>query len=209
MLNLYFFRSRWTNLDLEVDFLSRRVELLSSRVELVGRCGVSEDVVGGVIFNRFRRISSSMSSKGSESASMLSESEFVTASMPSRIMRLLEDCELIGRLERDEEDTDGSMAGCFLGTVGGGEGGLGLDSGEVRGLSSRGTREIGAWYGGGLEGIGVGMRLSMLVSLEGRTRVLLRRFEETDLWGGMEKRDFALCCCWCCCCTLVAAAVAF
>lgn len=72
-------------------------------------------------------------------------------------MRLLDDCELIGRLDRDDEDTEGSIVGCVLGTVGGGEGGLGLDSGDVRGLSSRGMREAGAWYTGGLEDIGVGM----------------------------------------------------
>jgi hypothetical protein len=156
---------------LATDGLSRRVEHLSSRAVLVGRWGVSEEVVGGVIFMRFRRISSSMSSKGSESASMLSESEFVTANMPSRTMRLLEDCELIGRLDRDDEDTEGSMGGCLLWTVGGGEGGLGLDSSDVRGLSSRGMREAGAWYTGGLEDIGVGMGSFILDSLEGKTRI--------------------------------------
>lgn len=123
-------------------------------------------------------------------------------------MRLLEDCELIGRLERDDEETEESMVGCFFGIFGGGEGGLGLGSGEVRGLSSRGMREVGAWYRGGLEGIGVGMGSAMLVSLQERI-FALRTVEETDLSGGREKRDFALCCCCCCCCTLVAAAVAF
>ena len=109
-----------------------------------------------------------MSSKGSESASILSESEFVTANMPSRTMRLLDDCELIGRLDKDDEDTEGSIAGCFLGTVGGGEGGLGLDSGDVRGLSSRGMREAGAWYTGGLEDIGVGIGSLIRGSLDGK-----------------------------------------
>jgi hypothetical protein len=86
-------------------------------------------------------------------------------------MRLLEDCELIGRLDRDDEDTEGSMGGCLLWTVGGGEGGLGLDSSDVRGLSSRGMREAGAWYTGGLEDIGVGTGSFILDSLEGKTQI--------------------------------------
>jgi hypothetical protein len=76
------------------------------------------------------------------------------------------------RLDRDDEDTERSMAGCLLGTVGGGEGGLGLNSGDVRGLSSRGMREAGAWYTGGLEDIGVGMGSFILDSLDGKTRIL-------------------------------------
>lgn len=75
----------------------------------------------------------------------------------------------MGRLDSDDEDTEGSIAGCFLGRVGGGDGGLGLDSGDVRGLSSRGMREAGAWYTGGLEDIGVGMGSFILGSLDGKT----------------------------------------
>lgn len=121
-------------------------------------------------------------------------------------MRLLDDCELIGRLDREDEDTEGSIAGCFLRTVGGGEGGLGLDSGDVRGLSSRGMREAGAWYTGGLEDIGVGMGSAVLGSLDGRTS-MLRRLGMADVLGGMDEGEIALCCC--CCCTLVVAAGAF
>jgi hypothetical protein len=139
---------------------------------------------------------------------MLSESELVTASMPSRMIRLLEDCELIGRLDRDDEDTEGSMAGCFLGMVGGGEGGLGLDPGDVRGLSSRGMREAGAWYTGGLEDIGVGMGSSILDSLDGKTW-MLGTLERAGLLGGMDKQECAFRCWSCSCCTLVVAAGAF
>jgi hypothetical protein len=119
--------------------------------------------------------------------------------------RLLEDCELIGRLDRDEEDTEGSMGGitrvsCFFGMVGGGDGGLGLDSGEESGLSSRGKREVGAWYTGGLEGIGVGMGSFIFVSTD-LTRLVSRTLKDVNRLGGMEKRDLAVCCC-----TLVVAA---
>jgi hypothetical protein len=75
---------------------------------------------------------------------------------------LLDDWELSGTLDRDEEETLRSITGrwalsCFLEMVGGGEGGLGLDSSDESGLSSRRPWPAGSSRMVGLDVMGVGM----------------------------------------------------
>lgn len=82
------------------------LELLNSRVS---DCGGWTETGAGVwepdaILRRFCLIISSISSKGSSSASMLSESELVTASWPSLTIRRLDDWELKGGAESVEVD---------------------------------------------------------------------------------------------------------